>query len=174
MTKARTMATMLRSTMSVGRPWLGGGGCYSQQVGKDDAILERLGDPDQVQRVLVDADLLGEQRGVVGAEEAAAVWVHTDAEVADADLELRGADEVGNGRAHARVDLRRVVGRRVGLVVEADDEDAGDERGGGGAAGEEESWGETCMLAGFCEGGEPRCDVQSNIIAIAIRIIKTW
>lgn len=150
--KARTMATMLCGGSHVSRSsssLLGSGDGFDlQEVRKHDAILERLGHPDEVQRVLVDADLLREQRRVVGAQEAAAVRVDADAEVADADLELRGADEVGDGGADARVDLRGVVGGRVGVVEEGDDEDSGDEGRGGGAACEEEGWIEENLLAG--------------------------
>lgn len=84
---------------------------------------------------MIDAYLLRQQRRIVRAEKASAVRVDADAEVADADFELRGADEVGDGCGDAGVDLRRVVGGRVVFVEEGDDEDAGDEGGGGGAAG---------------------------------------
>ena len=42
---------------------------YVQEVGKDDLVFKGLGYPYQVQGILVDADLLGEESGVVGAEE---------------------------------------------------------------------------------------------------------
>ena len=89
-----------------------------QEIREDDLVLERLGDPDQVQRVLVDADLLGEQSGVVGAEEATAVRVDADAEVADADFEHRLSDNVGDSGCDAGIDLCRVVCGCIVVIVE--------------------------------------------------------
>merc|ERR1719282_780169 len=94
-----------------------------EQIREDDLVLERLGDPDQVQRILVNADLLREQSGVVGAEEATAVRVDADAEVADADFEHRLSDNVGDGGCDAGVDLCRVVCGGVVIVVEGYEED---------------------------------------------------
>lgn len=105
-----------------------------QQVRKHHTILERLRDPDQIQRILVYADLFREEGDVVGAEEAAAVRVDADAKVAHPHFEHGVADEVGDCGCDARVDLCGVVDGGVHLVVEGDDEDARDEGGGGGAS----------------------------------------
>ncbi|KAB8659307.1 hypothetical protein FH972_026196 [Carpinus fangiana] len=40
-----------------------------KEIGEDDAVLEGAGDPDQVQRILVDSDLCCKARGIVAAEE---------------------------------------------------------------------------------------------------------
>ncbi len=95
------------------------------EIRKNNRVLKGTSDPDQVQRILIDADLAGERAGVVRAQKGAPVRVDADAEVADAHFELGAADDVGDGRRHARVDLRRVVGGRVFLVIERYQEDAG-------------------------------------------------
>ena len=102
-----------------------GQGVGLHEVWEHDFVFERLGDPDQIQRVLIYAYLLGEQCRVVRAEEVAAVWVDADPEVAHADFEHRSSDDVGDGRCDAGVDLCGVVCRRVGLVIEGYEEDAG-------------------------------------------------
>ena len=84
---------------------------------------------------MVHADLVGQEGGVVRAEEGSAVGVDADAEVSHPDFQLSPADDIRYGGCNARVDLRRAVRGRVGLVVEGYEEDAWDERGGGGAAG---------------------------------------
>lgn len=84
---------------------------------------------------MINSNLLGELRRVVGAQEGAAVRVDADAEVADADLEHCVADDVGDGGDDAWVDLGAAKDGRVVLVVEGDEEDVGDAGGGGGTAG---------------------------------------
>lgn len=37
------------------------------EVGEDDVVLECVGDEDQIQRILIDGYLLGEQSGIVAA-----------------------------------------------------------------------------------------------------------
>lgn len=128
-TKARMMATILwEGLVSKSFSWL-----YEdvnlQEVREDNGILERRGNPDQVQRVLVDVDTLRQRRGIVGAQEGA-VGVCAETEVSHAHLELRLAYNVGDGGRHTRVDLGRVVIGRVVIVVEIDQENAGDERRG--------------------------------------------
>ena len=103
-------------------------GEYLQEVREYHAILERLRHPDEVQRIFVDADLFGQQRDVVGAEETPAVWSHADAEVSHSDFQLCAAHEIGYCCCDAGVDLRGVVDGCVHLVVEGYDEDAGDQR----------------------------------------------
>ena len=98
---------------------------YSHEVGKDNIVLERARDPDQVQRVLVDRDLRGQGGRVVRAQERAPLRVDADAEVSDAHLEHGVADDVGDGCGHAGVDLGGVEDGRVVLVVEVDEEDVG-------------------------------------------------
>lgn len=99
------------------------------QIRENDRVLERAGHPDQIQRILIDTDLTGERTGIVGAQKRAAVRVDADAEVADADLELGAADDVGDGCRDARVDLGGIEDWRVGLVVERYEEYAGDQGG---------------------------------------------
>lgn len=79
---------------------------------------------------MIDADLLSEQSGVVRAEKATAVRVDADAEVADADLEHRLSDDIGDSGCDAGVDLCRVICRSVVVVVEGYEEDTGDQWAG--------------------------------------------
>lgn len=83
----------------------GQGGGRLHEVRKNNAILERLGDPNQIQGVLIDVYLLGQRRRVIGAQERAAVRVDADAKVAHAHLQHGVADNVGNGGCHAGVHL---------------------------------------------------------------------
>ena len=97
-----------------------------QEVREDDGILERRGDPNQVQRILVDVDALRQGGGIVRAQKGA-VGVCAETEVSHAHLELGLADNVRDGGCHTRVDLCWIIIRRVVVVVEVDQEDAGDE-----------------------------------------------
>lgn len=99
----------------------------SHQVRKHHLVFERLGNPDQVERILIDAGLLREEGCVVGAKEVAAVRVDADAKVAYSHLEHGLSDNIGDCSCDARVDLRRVVVRGVVLIVKGDEEDAGDQ-----------------------------------------------
>jgi len=63
----------------------GGSGVYLQQVGEDNAVLERARDPDQIQRILIHTNLLRQRRCVVATKPPAAVWADADAEVAYSD-----------------------------------------------------------------------------------------
>lgn len=94
------------------------------QIWEDDLVLERLSHPDQVQRVLVNGDLLGKERGIVRAQEAASIWIDAEAEVSDSDFHLGLTDDVRYRRCDAGIDLLRVVCGRVTLVPEGDEEDA--------------------------------------------------
>lgn len=76
---------------------------------------------------MVDADLVGEEGGIVGAEEAAAVGVDANAKVSDSYFERGFSDDVGDGGGDAWVDLCGGVCGHVALVVEGYEEDAGDE-----------------------------------------------
>jgi hypothetical protein len=87
-----------------------------EQVGEDDGVLESRRDPHQIERVLVDVQVVDERGGVVGADVAAAVSVDADAEVADAHAELGVADNVCDGLRDTGVDLLRGVGGRVLFV----------------------------------------------------------
>jgi hypothetical protein len=100
-----------------------------QKVGEDNGILECCRNPDQVERVLVDVDALGESGGVVGAQEGS-VCVCAETKVSDTDFERCLSDNVGDGGCDAGVYLCRVVVWRVIIVVEIDEEDAGDQRRG--------------------------------------------
>lgn len=99
-----------------------------EEVWKDHGVFERVGDPDEVERILVDGDLLGEERGVVGAEEVVADGVtHAETKVSDSDFHACGSHDVLNCGGDTRVDLSGIVGGCVSLVVEGYEEDAGDE-----------------------------------------------
>lgn len=90
----------------------------SHQVWEDDHVLKLARQPDEVQRVLVDRDLLGQGGGIVGAEPGAAVRVDADAKVAHAGLQAGLAGDGGYLGVGGVVDLGRVGARRVVAVVE--------------------------------------------------------
>ena len=84
--------------------------------------------PDQVERILVYGNLVGQGCGIVTAQPGAAVGVDADTKIAYASLEMGVAGNVGNGSVHIVVDLRCVGNRLVVLVVEREQKDAGDQR----------------------------------------------
>ena len=136
--KARTMAMMLwdasvvdQHLASPTRKGLfrkGVRGWDSHQIRKHDIILESIRNPYQIQRVLVDTDLLRQQRRIVRAQEASSVRIYADAEIPHADLEHGPSYDVGDRGCYTGVDLCRVVGGRVVVVIEVDEEDVGDQR----------------------------------------------
>lgn len=85
-----------------------------EEIGEDDGVLEGCCDPHEVERVLVDVQIVDECGGVVGADVAAAVSVDADTEVSDAHSELRISDNVCDGLRDAGVDL---FGRIGGCVL---------------------------------------------------------
>ena len=103
------------------------------EVRKHDAVLERLRHPNQIQRILIYADLLRQESGVVRAKVVpiGSIRGDADAKVADTDFEGGLADNVRDRSSDARVDLGGRVGRDVVVVVKVYEEDAGDERRGG-------------------------------------------
>ncbi len=99
----------------------GGGRLNSHEVREHDHVLELAREPDEIQRVLVYRDLVGERRGIVAAQPAAAVGADADAEVADAGLEPGVADDIPDRLVDVVVDLRRVRHGRVVLVVQGEE-----------------------------------------------------
>lgn len=95
------------------------------QIRENNHILELRGEPDQIQRVLVDADLLRQSRGIVRAQPGAAVRVYADAKEADAGLQSRVARDALDLGEDGVVDLRCVWHWRVVVVVERQQEDVG-------------------------------------------------
>lgn len=108
---------------------LGGGGVgvrpNSHQVREHHHILKLARQPDQVQGILVDRDLLREGGRVVGAQPRAAIGVDADAKVADAGLQVGGAGKVLDLRVGGVVDLCGVGVWCVVVVVEGEEEDVG-------------------------------------------------
>ena len=100
-----------------------------QEVGEHDGVLEGGCHPDQIQWILVDVDALRKSGGIVRAEESA-VCVCAQSEVSNTNFQCCLSNDVGDSRCNTRIDLRRVVIGRVIIVVEVDEEDAGDERRG--------------------------------------------
>lgn len=90
--------------------------------------------PNQVERVLIDADLLSQCRGIVRAQPGTSIWIDTDAKVAHARLKLSVAGQGLELRVLGKVDLGRVGVRDVVVVVEGEEEDVWYQRTGGGAA----------------------------------------
>lgn len=125
-TKARMMATILQGLLV---------GCVRdkrrrrclQEVGENDGVLEGRCHPDQVQWILVDVDALRKSGSIVRAEESA-VCVCAQSEVSNAHFKRCLSNNVGDSRCHTRIDLCRIVVGCVIIVVEIDEEDAGDER----------------------------------------------
>lgn len=136
--KAKMMAMMLlgkKLDFDVATKTLGEGLKKNvHQIREHHHILKLARQPDQVQRVLVDRDLLSQGRRVVGTQPGAAVGVDADAKEADARLQVGVAGEAGQVRVGGVVDLCRVGVGCVVIVVEGEEEDVGDERAGGGAA----------------------------------------
>jgi hypothetical protein len=127
-TKARIMATMLRELLARCIEAAEAEKCV-QKVREDDGVLERCCHPDQVQRILVDVDALRKSCGVVRAQESS-VCVCAESKVANTDFERCLSDNVGNSCGDTWIDLGGVVVGRVIIVVEVDEEDAGNERRG--------------------------------------------
>ena len=126
------MATMLSRRVSIHHFRSGALGVKDlQQIRKHDTILERLRHPYQIQGILIDADLLGEECSIVGAEKATSVRIDADAEVSHSYFQLGVTDDIGYGGSDARIDLRGIVDGRVHFVVEGYDEDAWYERRAG-------------------------------------------
>ncbi len=100
-----------------------------QKVGENDSVLEGRCHPDQVQWILVDVDALRKSGGIVRAEEST-VCVCAQSEVSNADFQRCLSNNVGDGRCNTRIDLCRIVVGCVIIVVEIDEEDAGNERRG--------------------------------------------
>lgn len=100
-----------------------------QEVGEHDGILESRCHPYQVQWILVDVDALRKSSGIVRAEEST-VCVGAKSEVSNTDFKRCLSNNVGDSRCDTRIDLCRVVVGCVIIVVEIDEEDAGDERRG--------------------------------------------
>lgn len=98
-----------------------------QKIREDDCVLERRRNPDQVQRILVDVDPLRQRCRIVRAQEGA-VSVGAETEVSNAHFQLCLADNVGDGSCHTGIDLRGIVGGSVFIIVEVDEEDAGNKR----------------------------------------------
>ena len=93
------------------------------QVWEHDSIFERASNPDQVQRVLVDIDLLCKGGCVVRAQVPASIRSDADSKVSDTDFHACMADNVGDGCYDAWVDLRGVKIGCIVLVVQGDQED---------------------------------------------------
>ena len=104
------------------------------EVREYDTVFERASDPDEIQRILINIHLTRQTARIITAQPGATVWIDADAEIADASLHGGAADDVGDGGGDAWCDLCGAVDWWVGLVVEGDEEDAGDQRRGGGAA----------------------------------------
>lgn len=125
-TKARMMATILQGLL-VGHLVDKRRRRCLQEVGENDGVLEGRCHPDQVQWILVDVDALRKSGSIVRAEECA-VCVCAQSEVSNAHFQRCLSNNVGDSRCDTRIDLCRIVVWCVIIVVEIDEEDAGDER----------------------------------------------
>ena len=100
-----------------------------QEVGENDGVFEGRCHPDQVQWILVDVDALRKSGGIVRAEEST-VCVCAQSEVSNTNFQCRLSNDVGNSRCDTRIDLCLVIIGCVIIVIEVDEEDAGNERRG--------------------------------------------
>lgn len=100
---------------------------HSHQVREHNHVLELSSEPDQVEGVLVEGNLVGQGCGIVAAQPGASVGVDANAKVADTGLEMGVAGYAGYAGVGIVVDLRRVGHSLVFLVVERQEEDVGDQ-----------------------------------------------
>ena len=56
------------------------------EIWEDNAVLECTRNPNQVERILVNANLACQTRGIVATQECSSIWIDTYPEVADPDL----------------------------------------------------------------------------------------
>ena len=87
-----------------------------EKVGEDDGVLESCCDPDEVERVLIDRQVVDERGRIVGADVATAIAIDADTEVSNTHAKLGVTDNVGDGLSDARVDLFSGVSGCVLLV----------------------------------------------------------
>ncbi len=87
------------------------------QIRKHDHILELASQPNEIQRVLVHRDLVGERGGVVAAQPRAPVRVDADAEVSHASLKVGTPDNVSNSYVDIVINLCCVGDSHVVLIV---------------------------------------------------------
>jgi len=127
-TKARMMATMLRELLARCLEDERRRRCL-QEVGEHDGVLESRCHPDQVQWILIDVDALRKSSGIVRAQEST-VCVCAQSEVSNTHFQRCLSNNVGDSRCDTRIDLCRIVVGCVIIVVEIDEEDAGNERRG--------------------------------------------
>lgn len=86
------------------------------------------GEPNQVERILVDGDFIGQSGGIVAAKPTATVGADADTKVADTSGETSVASDVLDGGVNIVVYLRRVGDGSVAVIVQGQEEDIGDQR----------------------------------------------
>lgn len=86
---------------------------YSHEVRKDNAIFECTGNPNQIQGILIHADLAREAGRIVATQERSSVRIDTDPEVPDPDFQLGLADDIRYCGRDPRVDLCGIERRSV-------------------------------------------------------------
>lgn len=122
---------------------------------------------------MIHADLVRKTRRIIAAQPCAAIGIDTDAKVSHARFELGAVDDGGECRVDVEVCLCGRGFRRVGGVVEGDEEDVGDDWGGGGAACEKKCWKRLVNLqSGGLECGREGRGLHSRMIAMTISIIR--
>ena len=87
------------------------------QIRKHNHILELASQPNEVQRVLVHRDFVGERGGVVAAQPRTPVRVDADAEVSYASLKVGTPDDVSNSDVDIVINLRCVGDSHVVFIV---------------------------------------------------------
>lgn len=102
----------------------------NDQVRKHDHVLELRCQPNQVERILVHGNLVGEGSRIVGAEPRSTVRVDANTKVAYTCLKMGRANNVANGLVAIVVDLCSVGRRRVVRVVQREQENVWYQRRG--------------------------------------------
>ncbi len=76
------------------------------QIREDNHVLKLARNPNQIQRILIHANLVRQHRRIITAKPCPAIWVNTDTEVAHSSFQGGAADDVGYCGVHAEVGLR--------------------------------------------------------------------
>ena len=80
------------------------------EIWKNNAILERARHPNQIQRILIHANLLCKRRRVVAAEEISPRRIDAKSKVSDSDFEKCTADDVCYCGGDTWIHLSGIVG----------------------------------------------------------------
>ena len=89
----------------------------SHQIWENNVIFECTCDPNQIQRILINRNLLCKRTCIVATQEATPVVVNANAKVAHSNLQLGLADDVGDCCRYPGVYLSGIEDGWIGLVI---------------------------------------------------------